>query len=721
MPGTIVVLLPLAGAVLAALGGRRLGVGFAQAATIAPMLAATAVSVALFFSPPEGAARETLAPWLDSGALSVSWGVLLDRLTIVMFCVVTIVSTAVHFYSVGYMRGDPHAARFMAYLSLFTFFMLALVASDNLLQLFFGWEGVGLASYLLIGFWNRRRSANLAAVKAFVANRVGDVGLALGIAGLFALYGTLDIPTILAEAGDPAGVRWSLLGVEAHALTVVCLLLFVGAMGKSAQLGLHVWLPDAMEGPTPVSALIHAATMVTAGVFLVCRLSPLFEQAPVALAAVALVGAATAVFAASVALVQNDIKRIVAYSTCSQLGYMFFAAGVSAYGAAMFHLTTHAFFKALLFLGAGSVITALHHRQDIRTMGGLARALPLSCAALWTGSLALVGLGVPVVGIGLAGFHSKDAALESAWAAHTPVGSAALALGLLAAVLTAFYSLRLLLVVFHLPRDEAAAAEAAAEEEAAARALALEDALEKGLEPAAAEEIAAAAAARAALHGADGGEGGEAHGDEEGHGGEAPREPTPWMTAPLALLAVGAVFSGALLQGAFIGDGAADFWGASLHLASDPLAAAHGHIPAWVKTAPVVAAAVGLAAAALLMLAGGDRRAALRARAPRLHRFLLRKWLFDEAYARLLVGPAARLGEVFHLKGDRGLIDRLGPDGASGAAARAGARLRAAQTGYLYHYALAMLAGLAALAAWALRAGGGGGLPPGARCRCSRS
>ena len=467
MLAVLIVLLPLAGAVLAGFAVRARADRLAQAVSIGAVCLSALLSVVLWFTLGEEPVQRTLFTWIRSGGLELAWAVYADRLTAAMFCVVTLVSAAVHVYAVGYMREDRSVPRFMAYLSLFTFFMLTLVSADNFVQMFFGWEGVGLASYLLIGFWYERPAANAAAVKAFVVNRVGDLGFALGIAGVFALFGSVGFAEVLAEAPDLADRYWNVAGLEVHALTAVCLLLFVGAMGKSAQLGLHVWLPDAMEGPTPVSALIHAATMVTAGVFMVCRLSPLFETAPFALGVVAVVGATTAVFAGTVALVQNDIKRIIAYSTCSQLGYMFFAAGVSAYGAAIFHLVTHAFFKALLFLGAGAVITALHHAQDIRTMGGLARALPLSCAALWLGSLALIGVGVPGMGIGLAGFYSKDAVVEAAWAAHSAVGNFAFVMGLLAAVLTAFYSLRLLFVVFHLPQDAARAATARAQEAAA--------------------------------------------------------------------------------------------------------------------------------------------------------------------------------------------------------------------------------------------------------------
>ncbi|MGR4000996.1 MAG: NADH-quinone oxidoreductase subunit L [Alphaproteobacteria bacterium] len=689
MLAILIVLLPLAGSLLAGIFSTRGGVRgflgseddygtrasrggdiFASVVTIVPMLLSALLSCFLYLGLGDEVIHETLFTWIRSGDLEVSWSVYVDRLTAVMFCVVTLVSAAVHVYSLGYMRGDGSLPRFMAYLSLFTFFMLSLVSADNFLQMFFGWEGVGLCSYLLIGYWYERGAANAAAVKAFVVNRVGDVGFALGIAGVFALFGTIEFGAVLGEAGEYSSVSWGIFGFEVHSLTVICLLLFVGAMGKSAQLGLHTWLPDAMEGPTPVSALIHAATMVTAGVFMVCRLSPLFELAPFALGVVAITGALTAIFAGSVALVQNDIKRIIAYSTCSQLGYMFFAAGVSAYGAAIFHLTTHAFFKALLFLGAGSVITALHHRQDIRAMGGLARVLPLSCAALWLGSLALMGVGIPGLTLGLAGFFSKDAILEASWASGGFVGSLVYALGLVAAILTAFYSLRLLFVVFHLPQDAAAAASARAEE--------------------------------ALLHDNGGGDThDDAHMDADSETHE-PHEPSRWMLYPLGFLSLGAIFSGIFLHHDFVGEHASEFWHGALSYTHDPLVEAHGHIPFWVQLSPVAMGVVGALAAVLLYFVWPERRVSLVGRLPGVYRFLLRKWYFDELYNFVFVRRSWRIGELFFRGGDKGTIDRFGPDGVSQAALVWGRRLRTLQSGYLYHYALAMLLGLVALLGWTL-------------------
>ncbi|MBF0126697.1 MAG: NADH-quinone oxidoreductase subunit L, partial [Magnetococcales bacterium] len=445
----LIILLPLAGATIAGLFGRRfLGNAVSRLVTIVCMLGALGLSIQAFLAVAVGdapATREVLFSWIVSGDFKVSFGILLDRLTVVMLVVVNGVSTLVHIYAVGYMHEDPDHPRFFAYLSFFTFAMLMLVTGDNFLQLFFGWEGVGLASYLLIGFWFNKESACNAAMKAFLVNRVGDFGFALGIFAIFMVFGTLDYAEVFRMAGAgqyPATVNF-LMWDAVPTMTLICLLLFVGAMGKSAQLGLHTWLPDAMEGPTPVSALIHAATMVTAGVFMVCRASPLFELSQTALNVVTVIGAATALFAATVGLVQNDIKRVIAYSTCSQLGYMFFAAGVSAYPAAMFHLFTHAFFKALLFLGAGAVIHAMHHEQDMRHMGGLIKKIPLTYAIMMIGTLALTGFPY------LAGFYSKDAILESAYAAHTPVGTLAWVMGMLAAILTTFYSFRLVFMTFH--------------------------------------------------------------------------------------------------------------------------------------------------------------------------------------------------------------------------------------------------------------------------------
>src|SRR6202000_2474752 len=454
-----IVFLPIIGSAIAGLLGRIIGARASELVTTGLLFVSAALSVVAFVTIPLGGGTAQIVqimPWIHSGDFAVDWTVRVDSLTAVMLVVVTGVSSLVHLYSIGYMREDPHRPRFFSYLSLFTFAMLMLVTANNFLQLFFGWEGVGLASYLLIGFWYTRPSANAAAIKAFVVNRVGDFGFALGIFGVWYVFRTLDFDAVFAAAPSMVGKTMVFAGHNVDILTTLCLLLFVGAMGKSAQLGLHTWLPDAMEGPTPVSALIHAATMVTAGVFLVCRCSPMFEYAPKALEFVTFIGATTAFFAATVGLFQNDIKRVIAYSTCSQLGYMFAAAGVSAYGNAMFHLFTHAFFKALLFLSAGAVIHSMHHEQDMRKMGGLAKYLPFTWAMMLIGNLALTGVGIPVLGIGTAGFYSKDGIINATFLSGTPMGTYAFVMTMVAALMTAFYSWRQFLMTFHGPYRGAA-------------------------------------------------------------------------------------------------------------------------------------------------------------------------------------------------------------------------------------------------------------------------
>ncbi|CCG41353.1 NADH-quinone oxidoreductase subunit L [Magnetospirillum molischianum] len=631
------VFLPLLGAVAAGLFGRVIGARGAQIVTTG-LLVMAAVSAALVFDRVAlGGQTETviLADWIRSGGLDLSWALKVDTLTAVMLVVVTWVSAAVHLYSIGYMAHDPSIPRFHAYLSLFTFAMLMLVTADNLVQLFFGWEGVGLASYLLIGFWYEKPSASAAAIKAFIVNRVGDFAFLLGIFGLFALFGTIGLDAIFAAAAAKAGVTTTVLGLKVNAITVCCLLLFVGAMGKSAQLGLHTWLPDAMEGPTPVSALIHAATMVTAGVFLVARMSPLFELSDAALAVVTVVGAATAIFAATIGCVQNDIKRIIAYSTCSQLGYMFFALGVSAYQAAIFHLMTHAFFKALLFLAAGSVIHAMSDEQDIRRMGGIWKHVKVTWALMWVGSLALAG--IPF----FAGYYSKDIILEAAWAAGTPVGQIAYWVGILAAVLTAFYSWRLLLLTFHgRPRAD--------------------------------EQVMA-------------------------HVHESPAV----MIVPLLFLGAGAMFAGWIGYDLFVGPASHDFWGRALTVADihPALDNAH-HVPGWVALMPTVAAAGGIAVAYLLYVFAPALPGILARTFPALHRFLLNKWYFDELYDAVLIRPAFRLGRGLWKGGDGALIDGLGPDGVAATSMRMGRKVAATETGYLFHYAFAMLIGVAGLVTW---------------------
>jgi NADH-quinone oxidoreductase subunit L len=632
------VILPLVGAIIAGLFGRFIGDRGAQLVTCALMLLAAALSIVIFADVAlSGGERHTeIFSWIVSGSLEAAWAVKIDTLSAVMLLVVNCVSSLIHIYSIGYMHGDRSVPRFFSYLSLFTFFMLMLVTADNFVQMFFGWEGVGLASYLLIGFWYDRPSANAAAIKAFVVNRIGDFGFALGIFGVFFLFDAVSFDTVFAAAPEKSGAVLEFLGVDFHALTILCILLFIGAMGKSAQLLLHTWLPDAMEGPTPVSALIHAATMVTAGVFMVCRLSPMFEHAPDALMLVTIVGASTAFFAATVGLVQNDIKRVIAYSTCSQLGYMFFAAGVSAYGAAMFHLFTHAFFKALLFLGAGSVIHAMSGEQDMRRMGGLWRLIPWTYALMWIGSLALAGV------FPFAGYFSKDIILESAWAAHSGVGTYAFVLGILSAFMTAFYSWRLLFMTFH-------------------------------------------GASRADHHTLE-------HAHE-----------SPWvMLAPLLPLAAGAVVAGWIGYDWFVGEGREGFWRESiLVLGQDTLEEAH-HAPLWVVLAPTVMGLAGIALAYVMYMAMPGLPAALAAAFRPVYLFLLNKWYFDELYDFLFVFPAQRLGRLLWLGGDAGIIDRFGPDGIAAASIRLARRASALQTGYVYHYAFAMLIGVVMLITWYL-------------------
>ena len=577
-------------------------------------------------------------PWIQVGDFDVSWTLRVDALTAVMLVVVTWVSSVVHIYSVGYMSHDEHQPRFMAYLSLFTFFMLMLVTADNLVQLFLGWEGVGLASYLLIGFWFKKPSANAAAMKAFIVNRVGDFGFALGIFAVFIMFNSIQFDAIFAVAPQKASETLHFLGGEFHALTLICILLFIGAMGKSAQIGLHTWLPDAMEGPTPVSALIHAATMVTAGVFMVVRCSPLFELAPDALTLVTIIGAITAFFAATVGLVQNDIKRVIAYSTCSQLGYMFFACGVGAYSAAMFHLMTHAFFKALLFLGAGSVIHGFSGEQDMRNMGGVWRKMPITYAYMWIGSLALAG--IPW----FAGYYSKDMILEAAYAAGD-VGKVAFGLGIAAAFMTAFYSWRLLFLTFH-------------------------------GKPRASHEV---------MH----------------HMHESP----PIMLRPLILLALGSLFAGVIGYHALgMVNGTDSFWQASI-ASHDAIEHAH-HLPHWVGFIPLMAALSGIALAWLFYIKSPALPASLVSSFPRLYLLFLNKWYFDELYHFLFVQPAKRLGQYLWKFWDEKIIDGFGPNGAALITHLTAGRTSRLQTGYVYHYAFAMLLGLLGVMSWAVLMGG---------------
>jgi NADH-quinone oxidoreductase subunit L len=695
----LIVFLPLVAALIAGLGNRMLGNFATKLVTTAALFAACALSWPIFLGFMAGTQHSQLYPvlaWIHSGNLQVDWALRVDALTSVMLVVVTTVSALVHLYSWGYMAEDDSQPRFFAYLSLFTFAMLMLVTADNLVQMFFGWEGVGLASYLLIGFWYYKPSANAAAMKAFIVNRVGDFGFSLGIFGTFLVFGTVSIPAILAAAPGMAGSTIGFLGGRVDTMTLLCILLFIGAMGKSAQLGLHTWLPDAMEGPTPVSALIHAATMVTAGVFMVCRLSPMFETSQTALAVVTFVGAATAIFAATVGTVQNDIKRVIAYSTCSQLGYMFFAAGVGAYSAAMFHLFTHAFFKALLFLGAGSVIHAMHHEQDMRFYGALRKEIPLTFWAMLIGTLAITGVGIIQVagfaGFGFAGFYSKDAIIESAYASGTSLGGFAFVIGVLAALLTSFYSWRLLFLTFF-GKARWAASEHIQH--------ALHDAHGHGAHDHGAHDHADHPDAENAGHDTRPHEAG-AQDVRTGTGGYHPHE-SPWtMLVPLGVLSLGAIFAGMVFHGPFIdAEHGLRFWAGSVAFDEHRMHALHS-LPLWVKLAPGTVMIIGFLIALQAYIRRTDLPGHFVGQFGQLHAFLLNKWYFDELYNVVFVRPSLWLGRFFWKRGDEGTIDRFGPDGAA-TLVRGGNFLTARlQTGYLYTYALVMLLGLAAAATWAM-------------------
>jgi NADH-quinone oxidoreductase subunit L len=659
----LIVFLPLVGALIAGLGGSQIGAKASEYITTGLMLVVAVLSWVVFSMVALGGQEHITVPvmrWVQSGGVDVEWAFRIDTLTAVMFVVVNSVSSLVHVYSIGYMHHDPDRPRFFAYLSLFTFAMLMLITSDNLLQMFFGWEGVGLASYLLIGFWYKKPSATAAAMKAFIVNRVGDFGFALGIFGVFVLFGSINFESIFAAAAtylpaagegaaaaQPAAMHdvvINLFGLQldrAGAITGVCLLLFMGAMGKSAQFLLHTWLPDAMEGPTPVSALIHAATMVTAGVFLVARMSPLFELSSTALIVVTLVGTITAFFAASVGLVQNDIKRVIAYSTCSQLGYMFVALGTGAYGAAIFHLFTHAFFKALLFLCAGSVIHAVSDEQDMRNMGGLRTHIPRTFWMMLIGTIAITGVGIPGTLIGTAGFFSKDAIIETAYAATSPLSGFSFTLLVIAAVFTSFYSWRLIFMTFF-------------------------------GKPRASHDV---------MH----------------HVHESPNV----MLVPLYLLAIGALLAGVIFHGYFYGEEYKEFWkGALFTLPHNEILEAHEHVPLLVKWSSFIAMVLGFAVAWLFYIRSPWMPSYLARQQSGLYRFLLNKWYFDELYDVLFVRSSKWLGRFLWKQGDGTVIDGLGPNGVAARVVDATNQVVRLQTGYLYHYAFVMLIGIAALVTW---------------------
>ena len=665
-PILLIVFLPLLAAIVAGLGNRMLGNTIAKSLITGALFISCILSWPIFVGFLTGSMEASVVPvlkWVESGTLSFDWALRVDALTAVMLVVITTVSALVHLYSWGYMEEDPDQPRFFAYLSLFTFAMLMLVTADNLVQMFFGWEGVGLASYLLIGFWFKKPRANAAAIKAFVVNRVGDLGFMLGIFGTWLVFQTTSIPEILAAAPGMTGSTIGFLGYRMHTMDILCVLLFIGAMGKSAQLGLHTWLPDAMEGPTPVSALIHAATMVTAGVFMVCRLSPMFEAAPVALSMVIFVGAATCFFAATIGTTQWDIKRVIAYSTCSQLGYMFFAAGVGAYGAAMFHLFTHAFFKALLFLGAGSVIHAMHHEQDMRYYGGLRKKIPLTFYAMMAGTLAITGVGVLGV-FGFAGFYSKDAILEAAFARGTDMAMFAFCAGAVAALLTSFYSWRLVFLTFYgKPRW--------IESEH------IQHSVHKTPEEA----------------------------GEDTTGGYHPHESPISMLIPLGVLTVGAIFAGYIFKYPFI-DGSAEavngaFWGGSIYFNENLIHALHA-VPTWVKLTATFVMIVGFVTAWFAYIKDTSIPGKFVEQFCVIHRFVYNKWYFDELYHLVFVKPAFWLGRIFWKTGDEGTIDRFGPNGAAWLVQRGALVAKKVQSGYLNSYALIMLLGLVAAITWVL-------------------
>ncbi len=670
----IILFAPLLGALICGFGWRLIGEYAAQWTATFLLFLACILSWAVFFTFDGTTQQIPIFRFVESGTLSTEWSIRMDRLTAIMLIVVTTVSALVHLYSFGYMahdenfkEGESYRPRFFAYLSFFTFAMLALVTADNLIQMFFGWEGVGVASYLLIGFYFRKPSAGAAAMKAFIVNRIGDFAFLLGIFALFFLTDSVDLDIIFAGAPELAGTNLTFLWTEWNAANLVGVLLFVGAMGKSAQLFLHTWLPDAMEGPTPVSALIHAATMVTAGVFLVCRMSPLYEFAPDAAAFIVLIGATTAFFAATVGLVQNDIKRVIAYSTCSQLGYMFVAAGVGVYSAAMFHLFTHAFFKAMLFLGAGSVITAMHHEQDMRNYGGLRKKIPYTFWAMMIGTLAITGVGIPLTQIGFAGFLSKDAIIESAFGASSGVGTYAFWMLVISAVFTSFYSWRLMFMTFF----------------------------------------------------------GTPRGDKKAH--SHAHESPMTMLIPLGVLGLGAVFAGMIWFGAFFGDHdrVNEFYGVPAHAeapaegAAEETAAgwtrgggaiythpdnhvmddAH-HAPVWVKVSPFIAMLIGLAVAWLFYIRDTSLPRRLAQNQRPLYLFLLNKWYFDEIYDFVFVRPAKWLGGALWRRGDQGTIDGFLNGMAMGVVPFFTRLAGRAQSGYIFTYAFTMVLGIVIFITW---------------------
>ena len=621
----LILFLPLLGSFISAFFYKKIGDRTCQIITSAFIVTGAILSsIILLETIKTGKVYEyPIFNWITSGSLKLHWSIYVDSLTAVMLVVVNSVSALVHIYSIGYMSHDPHKPRFMSYLSLFTFMMLSLITADNFLQLFFGWEGVGLASYLLIGFWFKKETANNASMKAFIVNRVGDLGLLIAMFLIFKTFGTLNFSEVFSQAAEQSKNSIKIFGGEYNLITTICVFLFIGAMGKSAQIFLHTWLPDAMEGPTPVSALIHAATMVTAGVFLVARCSPLFEYSQYALNLVAFVGATTAIFAASIAIVQTDIKRIIAYSTCSQLGYMFFAAGMGAYNVAIFHLFTHAFFKALLFLGAGSVIHAFHDEQNIEKMGGVWKKIPLTYALMLIGTLALTGFPL------LAGFYSKDAIIESAYFSKSLFAGYAFVIGLTTAFITSIYSWRLIFKTFHGKYNNT---------------MSFEKVHESG----------------------------------------------PVMLIPLLLLAVGAIFSGYVFHGIFIGENT-QFWGKAIFFLKQT---AHGHPPLWllILIPTLVISAIPLSF--ILFLKRKDIVEGFINNNKPFYNFLVKKWYFDELYDSIFVKSFRGIGTFLWQRGDVKTIDAYGPDGVAKVVKNLSDRASSIQSGYLYHYATVILIGV---------------------------
>ncbi len=626
----LIIFLPLLGSIISGFFGKKIGTKSSQIITSLFVTISAILSLFIFYQTilNDYSNNKLIFNWITSGSFNINWSIYIDPLTSVMLVVVTLISSIIHIYSIGYMSHDPHKTRFMSYLSLFTFSMLILITADNFLQLFFGWEGVGLCSYLLIGFWYKKSSANSAAIKAFIVNRIGDFGFAIGIFLIFFFFGTLNYNEVFKIVPTFIEKEIILLGLEFNLITLICVMLFIGAMGKSAQFLLHTWLPDAMEGPTPVSALIHAATMVTAGVFLVVRCSPIFEYSQVALNIVTSVGMITALFAATVALVQNDIKKIIAYSTCSQLGYMFFAAGIGAYHVAIFHLFTHAFFKALLFLGAGCIIHSFNEEQDVRMMGGVWKKIPYTYALMIVGTLALTGFPF------LSGYYSKDAIIEFAYLKGNTIGFSAAFVGIFTALLTAFYSWRLIFKTFHGKYNN------------------------------------------------------------KNNRISSIHESPLIMLLPTSLLAVGSIFAGILFKTKFIGLDNEQFWSTSILFLKG---AQQIHPPMWlVILTPIIVLSV-IPMAYYLFILNKKILINFILKNQFLYKFLLNKWYFDELYNFIFVNPLKKIGLLFWKTGDINIIDRYGPDGLSKIVKILSNKAVNFQSGYLYHYAFIMLIGISVL------------------------